>query len=142
MSRRTNLMIIVATIILGIANIVVATRGRGPAQPETSWDHWCKLSAPQRAACVHKYRSLARQPNTNVIMHNAGRFGELPPQRQEYLRQLRHVVDETLATLPEGQRLNLLRLSPRARAFLIYQTLRSDRPQRLDELRNAAEHSR
>ncbi len=141
--RRTNLIIItVAIVTLGVANILVATRDRKPSTPSTPWDRWCELPAPRRAACVQKHLSLARQANAKAILRDARRFGDLPPERQEYLRQLRHTIQETLAALPDGRRLDLLRLSPRARAFMIYQTLRSDQPKRLAELRIAAERSR
>jgi hypothetical protein len=132
-----GLILLAAIVGLALANLVALRTGaiatRSVAMP-SAWQRWRALSASDRLAYVLRYQAVTRHPDAAGAFRQAREFARLSPQRQEYLRDLYRVLEETLDRQSASQRLDLLRSPPRARAFFVYQALEAEQPERLAEL--------
>mgnify|MGYP000195901755 CR=1 FL=1 len=123
--------------LLTTANLAVLA-GRavavGDRHESEQWQRWRALPTEQRWELIRRYQELLRQTDLATAWRHAQQFRELPPIRQNYLRELYEVMRETLDRQPVSRRRELLRAAPRARAFYLYQILVSEEPARLAEL--------
>jgi hypothetical protein len=131
-------LLLLATIVgLALANLVVLRTGamatRSVAMP-SAWQRWRALSASDRLTYVLRYQAVTQHPDAAGAFRQAREFARLSPRRQEYLRDLYRVLEETLGRQSATQRRDLLRSPPRARAFFVYQALEAEQPERLAEL--------
>lgn len=124
---------------LVIANAVLFTYARGTTRSgstdaPTAWERWQALSDAQRHEYLRSYESLAQRADARTILSEARQFGQLPPQRQALLRDLSRALTDTLDRQPPSRRRDWLRAPPRACAYLVFQAMATDDPQRLTGL--------
>jgi len=140
MLRTGIVILVVAAIVLASANLLVLYRHCNPdvpaIDPATPRGRWQALSADQQRGYARQYQALARRGTLRATLLRARQFGQLSADRQQYLRGLHAVLQDTLGNQPPSQRRELLRSSPSARAFFVYQALLVDDPERLAALRS------
>lgn len=107
------------------------------AEPATAWERWLALSGEERQLCVRQYEELIRRPDADAVLRNVREFAQLPADGQRRLREALVLLRETVARQPPGRRRELLTTVGATRAFLVYQVLMTEEPQRVAELRAA-----
>lgn len=135
--RRIALILWVAVGALGAANGFVYVQGRPPPSVTRAvdpWERWRHLDVAQRAAHLRSYQALAQQGDAAAVLRHARQFAQLPPQRRQALRELQAAFQDVLQWQGPVGRKDLLRSTPRARAFFVYQTLAATDPERLARL--------
>ncbi len=132
-------MLILLLAALDVAIYVGQREAHRSAEQGPEWDTWRKLSEPARAEYTRRYQELLSQGRDQHALSRARRFARLTLDEQARLRALHGIVLDVLRRQPAVERRDLLRASPRARAFFVYQFLNDEMRQRLRQLEPTAE---
>ena len=138
--RYGTIILVALLVVLALANVIVYVKAPGDGTPAlsryaNSWQRWLAATPAERSAYVRQYEALVQRPDATVVIRRARQFARLTPAEQGRLRGLLIVLQETLDSQPAGRRRELLRSSARARAFLVYQVLEAESPEKVAELR-------
>lgn len=132
MTRTVNVMLLTASVVLALLNILVFTHGRGGraahSDPPAASDRWQALTPAGRLECVQRYQALARRPDARTVLRQACEFSEMPSEEQDRLRAISQLLERVLDRQSPAGRRELLRLSPRARAYFVYREVVAELP--------------
>lgn len=139
MSRQEAASVVLLIVLLTVANVLVYLQRRAPvpvsATRGAAWVEWEALPKVARLRLARQYEELLRQPGGGTDLYRAREFAALPAARQARLRAVAQLLDETIAAQAPARRGDWLRMKPRARAFMVFRSLETEAPQRLEALR-------
>jgi hypothetical protein len=120
----------VAILALLLANALLYANQQALAQARSgaAWQQWAALAPAEQTDLTELYRHVLRDPDAAAVLRRARRFAAAPARQQAAQRLLFAAVQDELTRATPARRRDLLRAAPAARAYLIYDALRSERP--------------
>lgn len=142
LQRATRYLIATSVALAGLNAIVYFQARANPptttaTQPTGAWERWRSLSQADQLAYVRQYEAVVQSPDAATTLIRAREFRNLPASRQQRLREVRALLDETIARQRPTEQRGLLRSAERARAFNVYQILLNESPKNVAALRAA-----
>lgn len=136
MTRRVAAILWVGVGLLAAANGLVYAQGRPkpPSPADGVWERWFRLDREARLARVRTYQTLMQSGDTAAALRQGRQFAQYPSPHRQALRELHAALQDVLQHEGPAGRKDLLRSTPPARAFLVYQALADTDPVRLARL--------
>jgi hypothetical protein len=138
MDRTATIMLRTAIAVLALLNAALfwqSRRDQGPpARVDLEAQRWAALPPAERLEHVQRYQMLVRRADGHTLLDQAREFAALPADEQQRLRTLRDLLVSVVDRQSPADRRELLRLSPRARAYFVYRAMLADMPSWLSRL--------